>query len=112
VPNVKKSLSLACALALIPLSARAQAPLTAYTDSKGYIHVQDLTCAQLAGTYQEDADFLGVWYSGWYNGLGKKNTIKVDRVKSGIHEVIVYCKDHKDKKVIQAIDYVIKAQKP
>ena len=38
----------------------------------GYIDVQKLTCAQLANTFQEDADFLGVWYSGWYNGLGKE----------------------------------------
>jgi len=106
-----KSLSLVIlAVVCIAPAAQAQTPLTAYTDSKGYIHVQDLTCAQLAGTYQEDADFLGVWYSGWYNGLGKKNTFKVDRVKQGIHEVIVYCKANKDKKVIQAIDVILKAQ--
>lgn len=95
-------------LSLVPASA--QTPLTAYADQKGYIHVQDLTCAQLAGTYQEDADFLGVWYSGWYNGLGKKNLLKVDRVKEGIHQVIVYCKANKDKKVIQAIDAMLKGK--
>jgi hypothetical protein len=99
------------ALAGTVVAAQAQTPLTAYADSKGYIHVQQLTCAQLAGTYQEDADFLGVWYSGWYNGLGKKNTFKVDRVRDGIHEVIVYCKAHTEKTVIQAIDVVLKAQK-
>lgn len=99
----------AFALAISP--ARAQTPPTAYADLNGYIHVQELTCAQLAGTFQEDADFLGIWYSGWYNGLGKKNTIKIDRVKEGIHKVIVYCKENRDKKVIQAIDVVIKAQK-
>lgn len=99
------------ALTCISSAAQAQTPLTAYADSKGYIHIQELTCAQLAGTYQEDADFLGVWYSGWYNGLGKKNTLKVDRVKEGIHEVIVYCKANKEKKVIQAIDVILRAQK-
>jgi hypothetical protein len=101
----------AVTLALVSVSAQAQTPLTAYADPKGYIHVQELTCAQLAGTYQEDADFLGVWYSGWYNGLGKKNTFKVDRVRDGIHDVIVYCKSHQEKTVIQAIDVVLKAQK-
>ena len=100
-----------CALVLVSVPARAQTPLAAYADPKGYIHVQELTCAQLAGTFQEDADFLGVWYSGWYNGLGKKNTIKVDRVKGGIHEVIVYCKAHREKTIIQAIDIMLKAQK-
>lgn len=96
---------------IFPWAAQAQTPLTAYEDAKGYIDVQKLTCAQLAGTFQEDADFLGVWYSGWYNGLGKKHAIKVPRVKEGIHEVIVYCKEHQDKKVIQAIDAILKAHK-
>lgn len=89
----------------------AQTPLASYADKKGYIHIQKLTCGQLAGTFQEDADFLGVWYSGWYNGLGKKNTLNVQRVKDGIHEVIVYCKANQTKTIIQAIDFVIKSKK-
>ena len=76
-----------------------------------YIDVQKLTCAQLAGTFQEDADFLGVWYSGWYNGLGKKHALNVKRTKEGIHNVIVYCKANPTKKVIQAIDVILKAEK-
>ncbi len=99
------------ALAVSPVAASAQTALSAYANAKGYIDVQKLTCAQLAGTFQEDADFLGVWYSGWYNGLARKHAIKVDRVKEGIHEVIAYCKDHQDKKVIQAIDVILKAKK-
>ena len=70
-----------------------------------------LTCAQLANTFQEDADFLGAWYSGWYNGLAKKNAINIPRAKEGIHQVIVYCKANPDKKIIQAIDFVLKQEK-
>ena len=92
-------------------AAVAQTPLSAYADAKGYIDVQKLTCAQLAGTFQEDADFLGVWYSGWYNGLAKKHAINVPRVKEGIHEIIVHCKANPDKKIIQAIDFVLKGEK-
>jgi len=99
------------AAVLAATAAQAQSPLTAYADAKGYIDVQKLTCAQLAGTFQEDADFLGVWYSGWYNGLAKKHAINVPRVKEGIHEVIVHCKANPDKKVIQAIDFVLKGEK-
>jgi inactivated superfamily I helicase len=62
-------------------TASAQVELSKYADANGYIYVQKLTCAQLANTYQEDADFLGVWYSGWYNGLAKKNAINVPRVR-------------------------------
>ena len=47
------------ALILGICSASAQTELSKYADAKGYIDVQKLTCAQLAGTYQEDADFLG-----------------------------------------------------
>jgi hypothetical protein len=92
-------------------SAAAQTELSKYADAKGYIDVQKLTCAQLAGTFQEDADFLGIWYSGWYNGLAKKHAINVPRVKENIHNVIVYCKAHRDITVIKAIDIILKAEK-
>lgn len=86
-------------------------PLSAYTDAKGYLDVQAFTCAQLANTYQEDADMLAAWYSGWYNGLAKKHFAHIARVKSGEHKVIVYCKVHPDVKVIQAIDLLFKSEK-
>ena len=85
---------------------QAQVELKTYADANGYIDVQALTCAQLANTYQEDADHLTAWYSGWYNGLAKKHMMKVDRAKDLEHEIIVYCQANKDKKVIQAIDVV------
>jgi HdeA/HdeB family protein len=88
--------------------AAAQVELKTYANPDGYIDVQALTCAQLANTYQEDADYLTVWYSGWYNGLAKKHMMKVDRAKDLEHQIIVYCKEHQDKKVIQAIDVVFK----
>jgi hypothetical protein len=96
------------AFSLIAGSAIAATELTTYADKDGYIDVQALTCEQLANTYQEDADYLTVWYSGWYNGLGKKHKMKVDRAKTLEHELIVFCKEHQDKKVIQAIDVVFK----
>ncbi|WP_141385183.1 HdeA/HdeB family chaperone [Nitrobacter winogradskyi] len=86
-------------------------PLSTYTDAKGYLDVQAFTCGQLANTYQEDADMLAAWYSGWYNGLAKKHFAHVGRVKSGEHRVIVYCKAHPDVKVIQAIDLLFKSEK-
>ena len=88
--------------------ASAQVELSKYADANGFIDVQALTCAQLANTFQEDADFLTAWYSGWYNGLGKKHMMKVDRAKTLEHELIVHCKANPEKKVIQAIDVVFK----
>jgi len=98
------------ALFLSVSAASAQVELKTYADANGYIDVQKLTCGQLANTYQEDADFLGVWYSGWYNGLAKKHAINVPRVKEGIHNVIVYCKANKERRVIQAIDVILKEE--
>jgi hypothetical protein len=106
-----RSLIIAAALVASTVMSQAQVELKNYADAKGYIDVQQLTCAQLAGTFQEDADFLGVWYSGWYNGLAKKHAINVARTKAGIHNVIVYCKANPTKKVIQAIDVILKAEK-
>jgi hypothetical protein len=89
--------------------SQAQVELKTYANADGYIDVQALTCGQLANTYQEDADYLTVWYSGWYNGLAKKHLMKVDRSKDLEHQIIVYCKANQDKKVIEAIDVVFSA---
>lgn len=70
--------------------ATAQVPLTSYVDANGFIDVQALTCAQLAGTFQEDADLLSAWYSGWYsgwyNGLAKKHFLDLKKGKVVEHE--------------------------
>lgn len=99
---------LACAILTVAAAApcQAQVELKTYANPDGYVDVQALTCAQLANTYQEDADYLTVWYSGWYNGLAKKHLMKVDRSKDLEHQIIAYCKANQDKKVIQAIDVV------
>lgn len=86
----------------------AQVELKTYMDEKGYLNVRTLTCAQLANTYQEDANFLGAWYSGWWNGHIKRHSININRTKEGIHEVIVYCKANPDKKVLDAVDAFVK----
>ena len=63
-----KSLILAAILCTAGIStARAQVDLSTYADANGFINVQKLTCAQLIGTWQGDADMLTTWYSGWYN---------------------------------------------
>jgi HdeA/HdeB family len=92
-------------------ASQAQVALKTYADEKGYLNVRALTCAQLANTYQEDADFLGTWYSGWFNGHMKRHSINIQRTKDGIHEVIVYCKANPDTKVVDAVEtYVKKVQ--
>ena len=106
---MKATLFAAGLLILASGAAQAQVELKTYADADGNIDVQKLTCAQLAGTFQEDADFMSVWYSGWYNGLANAGKINVDRAKEIEHRVIVYCKANQDKKVISAIDVVIKA---
>jgi len=92
-------------------SAVAQTPLSAYVDSNGFIDVQTLTCAQLAGTFQEDADALTAWYSGWYNGLAKKHYMDLRKGKVVEHEVIQYCKANPEKLVIEAIAVVFKDER-
>jgi hypothetical protein len=88
--------------------AFAATGLDAYVDKNGYIDVQALTCAQLADTYQEDANALAYWYSGWYNGLAKKHFYNYNGTKNKEHEVIVFCKEHRDMKVIKALDVIFK----
>ena len=91
--------------------AQQATPLTNYVDANGFLDVQTLTCAQLADTYQEDADALTAWYSGWYNGLAKKHFYDMKKGKETEHEVIVYCKANRDKKIIDAIAVVFKDER-
>jgi hypothetical protein len=106
---MQRSLTLATILCLTTLSAvRAQVDLSTYADSQGRLNVQKLTCLQLASTYQNDADLLASWYSGWYNGLAKKHYLDIGRAKQAEHEVIVYCKANPDKLIIEAIAVVFK----
>lgn len=99
------------AIATVIGPARAQTDLSAYADANGFLNVQELTCAQLANTYQEDADLLTAWYSGWYNGLAKKHYLDIRKGKIAEHEVIVYCKANPDKRIIDAIAVVFKDER-
>jgi hypothetical protein len=98
-------------LSVASTAAKAQVDLSAYADAEGFLDVQALTCAQLANTWQGDADRLATWYSGWYNGLAKKHYMDITKGKEAEHEVIVYCKANPEKKIIQAIDVVFKSMR-
>ena len=89
-------------------SAPAQVDLSTYADAKGFLNVQKLTCAQLAGTWQGDADRLAAWYSGWYNGLARKHYMDIVKGKEAEHEIIVHCKAHPEQLIIDAIAVVFK----
>ncbi len=97
--------------AVVSSDAKAQTDLTAYADAEGYLDVQTLTCAALAGTWQGDADRLTTWYSGWYNGLAKKHFFNIARSKELEHEVIVYCKANPQIRIIEAIDVMLKQER-
>jgi hypothetical protein len=109
---MRKMLILTATLLLVASSyAQAQTDLTAYADPEGYIDVQTLTCAALAGTWQGDADRLTTWYSGWYNGLAKKHFFNIARAKELEHEVILYCKANPQIRIIEAIDVILKQER-
>ena len=55
---IVKKLILCCGVIALAEPAYSQVELKTYADSDGYIDVQKLTCAQLANTFQEDADYL------------------------------------------------------
>lgn len=110
--NMRKAVTtVLIALVLLPWNAKAQTDLSTYADANGYLDVQKLTCAQLAGTWQEDADLLTAWYSGWYNGLAKKHFANLRRGKPLEHEVITYCKANPEKRVIDALAVVFKDER-
>ncbi|WP_036282386.1 HdeA/HdeB family chaperone [Methylocystis sp. ATCC 49242] len=105
------TLTVAAMISIMAESASAAVGLDTYVDKNGYLDVQALTCDQLANTYQEDANALAFWYSGWYNGLAKKHYYHMTRSKGLEHELIVYCKAHRDQKIIHALDVLFKEER-
>jgi len=91
--------------------AKAQVDLSTYADANGFLDIQALTCAQLAGTWQDQADLLSAWYSGWYNGLAKRHYMDIRKGREAEHELIVYCKANPQLRIIQAIDIVFKSMR-
>ena len=101
-------LSSLAAMAMIGAAKADPVDLSAYADANGFIDVQKLTCGQLANTYQEDANALSSWYSGWYNGLVHKHYMDYKKGREVEHQVIEYCKAHQDQKIIHAIGLILK----
>jgi hypothetical protein len=94
-----------------PAAATAEPPpdlQKKYADVNGNIDIQKLTCGQLVGTYQEDAEFVLLWSSGWYNGAARRTELNVPQIKAGVRSVIAYCQTNKDKRLTQAIDVVMR----
>lgn len=106
--NMLMSAAVTAALVMAGSSAKAQVNLSEYADAEGFLDVQALTCAQLAGTWQDQADLLSSWYSGWYNGLAKKHYMDIRKGRQAEHELILYCKANPQLKIIQAIEVVFK----
>src|SRR5271154_2478286 len=108
--NMKRLALVAAAAAVAAVGAAKADPvdLSAYADANGFIDVQALTCGQLANTYQEDANALATWYSGWYNGLAHKHYADFKKGKIVEHQVIEYCKAHPEQKIIHAIGLMLK----
>jgi hypothetical protein len=110
---MKRAFLISTAVALMTIGAAKADPvdLSAYADANGFIDVQALTCGQLANTYQEDANALSSWYSGWYNGLAHKHYMDYKKGRETEHLVIEYCKQHQDQKIIHAIAVVLKEER-
>ena len=104
----RAALVVAAGLGAAASAARAEVPLTTYMDAKGYLNVRALTCSQLLNTSQDDANFLGAWYSGWWNGHMKRHSINIERTQKGLQEVVAYCQAHPDTKVVDAVDAYVK----
>jgi hypothetical protein len=110
IMEMKKTMLLgfAASMAMIGLAKAQPVPLSAYADANGFIDVQALTCGQLANTYQEDANALSSWYSGWYNGLAHKHYADFKKGREVEHQVIEYCKAHPDERIIHAIGVMLR----
>jgi HdeA/HdeB family len=89
----------------------AQTPLSAYADPGGFIDMHKLTCAQLTSTNPADAEAVTVWYNGWYDGLTHKHLLDYRKGHVVEQEVIDYCKEHPEIRVIDAFAVIYKDER-
>ncbi len=104
-----KTFLLISAVAMLALAGAAKADpvdLSAHADANGYIDVQALTCGQVANTYQEGANALTTWYSGWYNGLAHKHYADFKKGKIAPGDRLL--QGAPDQKIIHAIAVLLK----
>jgi hypothetical protein len=109
--KILMAVTLGAVMLMAGSSVKAQVNLSEYADPEGFLDIQTLSCAQLAGTWQDQADLLASWYSGWYNGLAKKHYMDIRKGREAEHELIVYCKANPQIRIIQAIDVVFKSMR-
>jgi hypothetical protein len=109
--EILTAVTVGAAMLMAGSNAKAQVNLSEYADPEGFLDIQTLTCAQLAGTWQDQADLLASWYSGWYNGLAKRHYMDIRKGREAEHELIVYCKANPQLRIIQAIDIVFKSMR-
>lgn len=91
--------------------AQSQPPkvrLSQYADANGNIDVQQLTCGELAGASDADADFILTWYSGLYHGIAKQRIVNPARVRYLIGNVMRYCKTYPEKKLVSVMELWLK----
>jgi hypothetical protein len=109
--RVAEDLEKECPAAVEAAAAIAtQVELPKYEAPNGNIDTDRLTCAQFTNLPPQDADFLGIWTAGWQNGAAKNRAINVARVRETIRGLSVYCKANKDKRFVQALAVVMKAE--
>lgn len=88
-----------------------QVSVETYADKSGNIDMQTMTCAQLALTRPHDAEFLALWLSGWSNGAAKRQTVNVTKIKNGMGNLLAYCRANPDKRVVQANEDLMRAER-
>ena len=109
---MRKNLILAAtALVIASSNVQAQVPLSAYVDANGFINVQALMCAQLAGPIKKmptcSAHGTAVGTTALQRSISSIST----RAKQDEHEVIMTCKANPGIRIIDAIARVLKDER-
>jgi hypothetical protein len=86
----------------------AQVPLSTHADANGNIDLRQLTCAHLDDASGNETDLLLAWYGGWSNGFTKKRGFNLARLRSGIRNVVDYCKANPGKNLVQVLELMLK----
>ena len=75
------------------------------------LDIAKITCDQFLTGQVYDAQTVSIWLSGYYNGTRHNTVVDVTALKKHALDVMDYCIEHKEMKLMEAIENVLGVKK-
>lgn len=96
---------------MLLLSATLSCLAAPLADAQVQVDVAKITCEQYLLFKVADPRDIAIWLSGYYHGKGGTTVVETQQFKDKSEEVKIYCRQHLQQPVMQAVEAVLKQTK-